>query len=367
MSTIRAIAFYLPQFHPILENDRWWGKGFTEWTNVVKAKPFFKGHYQPHLPADLGFYDLRVPEVREAQAKMAADYGISGFCYYHYWFGGGKRLLNRPFDEVLESGTPDFPFCLCWANETWTGIWHGLPNKTLIEQTYPGVEDYERHFNLLVKAFKDPRYIKVDGKPLFMVYQPTYIPDLEVFVATFRKLAERNGLPGLYLVATNVWYPNWAAGDHGFDAITLSNHEKLTYAPSPSRLVNFYRKQKNRIRPARCYKRIFKRPTHVYRYEEAMKYFVNDDVTNSLYYPMVIPNWDNTARSGLNAFVLYGSTPDLFRKVLAIATQRISSYPQENKIIFIKSWNEWAEGNHLEPDREFGLGYLEAVREVLHA
>ena len=165
----RLIAFYLPQFHPIPENDEWWGRGFTEWTNVAKAVPLFRGHYQPHFPADLGFYDLRVPEVREAQAAMAKAYGIEGFCYYHYWFGHGRRLLERPFNEVLSSGKPDFPFCLCWANDTWTGIWHGAPNKVLIEQRYPGVEDYKAHFYALLDAFRDPRYMTVDGKKIFII------------------------------------------------------------------------------------------------------------------------------------------------------------------------------------------------------
>ena len=170
-SKARVIAFYLPQFHPIPENDEWWGKGFTEWTNTAKAKPLFPGHYQPHVPADLGFYDLRVPETRIAQAEMAKEYGIEGFCYYHYWFAG-KRLLERPFDEVLNSGMPDFPFCLCWANQTWTGIWHGSPDRVLIEQTYPGPEDEEVILIICCKAFHDQRYIKVDGKPMFLVYCP---------------------------------------------------------------------------------------------------------------------------------------------------------------------------------------------------
>ena len=174
---VRPIALYLPQFHPIPENDEWWGKGFTEWTNTAKAKPLFRGHYQPHAPADLGFYDLRVPETRIAQAEMAKEYGIEAFCYYHYWFAG-KRVLERPFAEVLESGKPDFPFCLCWANETWTGIWHGAPNKVLIEQTYPGYDDHRNHFDFLLKAFTDRRYVTVDGKPLFLIFKHSTSPKL---------------------------------------------------------------------------------------------------------------------------------------------------------------------------------------------
>ena len=226
MSQIRSIAFYLPQFHPIPENDEWWGKGFTEWTNVVKAKPLFKGHYQPKLPTELGLYDLRVPEVREQQANLAKEYGIEGFCYWHYWFGNGRRILERPFNEVLESGKPDFPFCLAWANETWTGIWHGLNNEILMEQTYPGQDDYIAHFNCLLKAFKDKRYMRVDDKPIFVVYRPNAIPDIKLFVDTFQEQAVQNGLKGVYLIATNV-HTDWNAQANGFDAITPSNHDKL--------------------------------------------------------------------------------------------------------------------------------------------
>ena len=175
----RVLAFYLPQFHPIPENDQWWGKGFTEWTNVGKAKRLFPGHYQPRVPADLGYYDLRVPETREAQANLAREYGIEGFVYWHYWFGNGKQLLERPFNEVLESGKPDFPFALAWANESWKGFWHGLEDRnTLIEQIYPGKEDYVAHFNVVLPAFKDKRYIRCNGRPVFFIYKPSSLPDM---------------------------------------------------------------------------------------------------------------------------------------------------------------------------------------------
>ena len=201
MNPPRLIAYYLPQYHPIPENDAWWGNGFTEWTNVAKAKPLFRGHYQPHIPADLGFYDLRVPEVREAQAALAREAGIEGFCYWHYWFGG-KRLLERPFDEVLASGKPDFPFCLAWANASWTGIWYGADDRILQEQTYPGLEDHRAHFEALLPAFKDPRYIRVDGKPLFMIFQPV---DLSADVIAFwQQLALAAGLPGITLPVLSI-------------------------------------------------------------------------------------------------------------------------------------------------------------------
>ena len=201
----RVIALYLPQFHPIPENNRWWGPGFTEWTNVAKAKPLFKGHVQPKIPADLGFYDLRLPEVRQQQADLAHEAGIEGFCYYHYWFGG-KQLLERPFNEVLASGKPDFPFCLCWANHSWSNkTWNRKSNmqsnSMLIEQTYPGYDDDYNHFMNVLPAFRDKRYITIDGKPVFFLYNPWEHTRVKEWIVTWRKLAQENGLPGLHFVS----------------------------------------------------------------------------------------------------------------------------------------------------------------------
>src|SRR5439155_14140664 len=204
----RFIAFYLPQFHPIPENDRWWGPGFTEWTNVARATPLFPGHYQPRLPADLGFYDLRIPEVRVAQADLARAHGVEAFCYWHYWFAG-KRLLERPFTEVLESGEPDFPFCLAWANQSWSGIWHGAPDRVLMEQTYPGRRDHEDHFRVLVEAFADPRYVTVDGAPVFVVYAPRELPEPRRVTDVWRELAAKAGFPALHLVAVAQGEATW--------------------------------------------------------------------------------------------------------------------------------------------------------------
>ncbi|MFM7439390.1 MAG: glycoside hydrolase family 99-like domain-containing protein, partial [Snowella sp.] len=215
----RLIAFYLPQYHPIPENDEWWGKGFTEWTNVTKAKPLFKGHCQPNLPADLGFYDLRIPEVREAQAQLAKDHGIAGFCYWHYWFGKGKRLLDRPFSEVLKSGKPEFPFCLAWANHSWSGIWLGSPDKILIEQTYPGLEDYQDHFAAVVEAFADYRYLTVDGKPIFVIFEPYALPNPREFTQCWQQLSQQAGFPGIYFVGLS-FSLSWNHFDDGFAAFT---------------------------------------------------------------------------------------------------------------------------------------------------
>lgn len=350
----RMIAFYLPQYHPIPENDEWWGKGFTEWTNVGKAKPLFRGHYQPHVPADLGYYDLRVPEARAAQAEMAKEHGIEAFCYYHYWFAG-KRILERPFNEVLESGQPDFPFCLCWANETWSGIWHGSPDKVLIKQTYPGDADYRAHFMYLLKAFSDDRYVTVDKKPLLLIYRPQDIPDLLKFTDLWREMAIQSGLKGLYLVASNV-PAKWSPRIHGFDASVNA------YLPPKKPWVS-------RRRPIQWllnkYSEKFGLPT-IYSYEELLPQLLHDRCHDVESFPCVIPNWDNTPRSGANGRVFHGSTPELFRIHLKRALEIMKDVPPEHNLVFIKSWNEWAEGNHLEPDLRFGKAYLHVLKDEVH-
>jgi lipopolysaccharide biosynthesis protein len=347
----RLIAFYLPQFHPIPENDQWWGKGFTEWTNVAKAKPMFRGHYQPHIPADLGFYDLRLPEARIAQAEMARNYGIEAFCYYHYWFAG-KRLLERPFTEVLNSGEPDFPFCLCWANQTWTGIWHGAPDRILIEQTYPGLEDHKAHFFTLISAFRDRRYVLVDGKPLLVIYRPDEMPDVNRLTDLWRDLAIKAGFKGIYLVGCS-WSPHWIPQEFGFDAATRYRFPDI-------------RPWISRRRPIRRFKSWFNerrgRPG-IHNFKDVALSLIPDKIPDVETFPCLIPNWDNTPRSGSNGVVLHGSTAELFRTQLKKALQLVSDVSTEHKIIFIKSWNEWAEGNHLEPDLKFGRRYLQVIKD----
>lgn len=356
-TTTRALAFYLPQFHPIPENDDWWGKGFTEWTNTAKAKPLFEGHYQPHVPADLGFYDLRVPETRKAQADLARDYGIEAFCYYHYWFAG-KRLLERPFNEVLRSGEPDFPFCLCWANQTWTGIWHGEPKRVLMEQTYPGIEDHRRHFDYLLRAFFDKRNIRVEDKPVFIVYDPDALPESKKVTDLWRDWAIKAGLPGLFLMAVHN-SPDWDPKVAGFDAVVISR--------LPPR--RFYMKKwatwKNPMRKFRYWNADRQNLPTIHQYQYAVRQVITEPVPGIESYPCVIPNWDNTPRSGANGLVLNGSTPELFRTHLRRAIQRVSGLPADRRFVFVKSWNEWAEGNHLEPDLRFEHRYLEVVRDEL--
>ncbi|MHB9035559.1 MAG: glycosyltransferase WbsX family protein [Armatimonadota bacterium] len=354
----RAIAYYLPQFHPIPENDEWWGLGFTEWTNVAKAKPMFPGHHQPNVPADLGFYDLRVPETRVAQAEMAREYGVEGFCYWHYWFAG-KRLLDRPFNEVLESGEPDFPFCLGWANQTWSGIWHGEPNRVLIEQTYPGLEDYSEHFRCVLRAFMDKRYITVDGKPMFVVYCPQLISNPREFTDCWREMADKAGLKGLHFVA--VIRKHWDLEEHGFDASITGNLYSTNVAPHPAwTLLNkILNRTVRRLRGA-----VSPWPL-VYDYKSIVKRAFEFEPDRPNHYPVVVPNWDNTPRSGKRGVVLKNSSPKLFQVYLRKAIERVSVLAPEHRIIFLKSWNEWAEGNYLEPDIRYGRAYLEALKQEI--
>lgn len=347
----RLIAFYLPQYYPIPENDAFWGKGFTEWTNTAKARRRFPGHYQPHVPADLGFYDLRVAETRREQADLARQYGIEGFCYYHYWFGNGKRVLERPFAEVRSSGEPDYPFCLCWANETWSGVWHGAENRVLIEQQYPGAEDDQRHFDELLPAFLDARYMKVDGKPIFAVYRPFKMDDPKATLVRWRDMAVKAGLPGIYFVGVcSPGQPN--PEDHGFDASIFNANAPLRSWGSWKNPVTLFKNAAMRRLGV---------PT-IHDYEKSIKYFLPDSLPATRF-PSVINGWDNSPRSGERGLVLTGATPQLFGSALkkAFDLTREHSQQTDGRLVFLKSWNEWAEGNHLEPDLKYGHQFLEAI------
>ena len=354
---MRAIAFYLPQYHPIPENDEWWGKGFTEWTNVRKTKPLYPGHLQPKTPGELGYYDLRDASARQAQAQLARAAGISGFCYWHYWFAG-ERLLERPFNEVLQTGQPDFPFCLGWANESWAGVWHGNPDQILKQQSYPGADDEQRHFEWLTPAFHDPRYLRMHDKPIFYIYKPRLIPDCRRFVDHWQNLAVKAGLKGVYFIGEDVQIDHdpWDYKSSGFDAVSSN---------SPG--VAFLRLAQKRFEPRyllpRLVHKLKKQPVQ-HKYADFIDHNLVDPGHQD-FYPSVVPNWDNTPRVGRNGFVLTGSTPELFKCQLQAARQQVEARPADQQLIFIKSWNEWAEGNYLEPDQQYGHGYLEVCREVL--
>jgi lipopolysaccharide biosynthesis protein len=362
----RLIALYLPQFHPIPENDEWWGKGFTEWTNVAKAKPLYRGHWQPRLPADLGFYDLRIPEVREQQANLARAAGVEGFCYWHYWFGNGRRILERPFAEVLASGRPDFPFSLAWANQTWSGIWHGSPNKILMKQEYPGPSDEQAHFELVLPAFRDHRYITVDGKPIFALLDAGDHPDPPGFIRHWRQLAEQAGLPGLYFIAMWNRGPNPKLSE--FDAIAEFGPGDFLQTLPAGRWSQRVRRWKQGefgpwLRPV-FGKRLLK--PQRYKYSDVVKAaFTSKFAEDPRYIPTVLPGWDNTPRSAHRGVVFEEATPALFGDYLKKAIALLKRKPAQERIIFLKAWNEWAEGNYVEPDREFGHRYLDAIHGAL--
>lgn len=367
---MKTIAFYLPQYHPIPENDTWWGKGFTEWTNVAKARPYFKGHYQPHMPADLGFYDLRLEETRVAQAELAAHYGIGGFCYYHYWFNG-KMLLERPFNEVLKSGKPDFPFCLCWANENWTKRWDGLEQEILIGQNYQEY-DAAAHMMWLEEAFSDERYIRVGGKTLFLVYRAADIPDISEKIAVWREVLARKGYPGLYVCSVkNVVksLSDEAAIASGFDAVVEFQPNFSSFPRNRS--ANILRKTipnmyNSCVEILGLQKFIPKLPAvKVFDYQAVVTAMLNKPKSSYKFFPCVTPSWDNSPRRKTGAFVIQNDNAELYKQWLLNAFERVGGYEPDEQLVFINAWNEWGEGCHLEPDLRNGHKFLQATAEAL--
>ena len=351
-SGIRSIAFYLPQFHAIPENDEWWGEGFTEWTYVRPAKPLFPGHHQPHVPADLGYYDLRDAAVREDQAALASRYGIDAFCYYHYWFGG-RRLLERPFEDVLTSGKPDFPFLLCWANEPWTRTWDGGRNNILMDQHYSEADDIA-HIDWLIEAFRDPRYVRVEGRPLFLVYRATQLPDPVRTTTLWRERAKRAGLPGLFLCRME-------SHDETGDPTVLGFDAAVEFQPAMLKLKGL---RQQRLKPRRVLSRMGVTPPEksyiALDYQALARQMMGRPQPDYLRFPCVMPDWDNTPRRPYGALMFRNSTPELFREWADAAVQRLRTQPPEHRLLFVNAWNEWGEGCHLEPCERWGCSYLEA-------
>ena len=355
MSIPNIIAFYLPQFYPTKENDEWWNPGFTEWTNVAKARPLFRGHHQPNIPRELGFYDLRMPEIREVQAKMAKEAGIDGFCYWHYWFNG-RRLLDRVFTEVVEKGKPDFPFCLCWANHSWyKKTWSsGGQDKLLIEQTYGGEEDYKNHFYSLLEAFKDPRYMNVNSHNIFGIFDPLNFKDIKGFMDSWNKLAIENGLK-------EFWFFGYSNVPQYADKIRESGIENI--------VVDFTRScVRDKALIYRGFVKIIREKLNIpvtSKYDDYINIVTNYFLKNKDYYPCIIPNFDHSPRSGAKGTIITGSTPykwgQLVKKIIKILSKR----EKNNDIIFIKAWNEWGEGNYLEPDLRNGMKYLEELSKII--
>jgi lipopolysaccharide biosynthesis protein len=348
----RFLGFYLPQFHPIPENDEWWGPGFTEWTNVTRARPRFRGHEQPHRPRELGYYDLRLPEVRAAQAALAASHGIDGFVYYHYWFEG-RRLLERPFADVLARGEPSLPFCLCWANEPWTRIWDGGSRQILVPQGSSPADDLA-HIQSLLPALGDPRYVRVDGRPLLIVYRASTLTEPRRTAEVWRTEVSRAGLGELLLARVESNRSEHAPpGKLGFDLAVEFQPDFSILRPPMARTA---------IRRGANGLGIPVQPPKITRFEypAVVDRMLAKPAAAYPRAPGVTPMWDNTARRERGAVALVGSTPAEYGRWLRGAAAKA-----DHGLVFINAWNEWAEGSHLEPCERWGLGYLEEHRRVV--
>lgn len=360
----RVIAFYLPQFYPTAENDRYWGKGFTEWTNVAKAKPLFKGHEQPKIPADLGFYDLRLPIVREQQAEMAREAGIEGFMYWHYWFGDGVMTLTDVFEEVLHSGKPDFPFCLGWANHSWSNkSWTKgkafQKDVMIFEMKYPGKDDIINHFYYCLPAFKDKRYITVKGKPLFYIWDPLNLPNAHEFINIWNELAIENGLNGIHFVGRKE-QEQVSVEEYsrlGFNAVQLSHQKYAEDHALSSTLIKKVRGAVIKFTDGASWL------LRKYDYGKIIKNLsIPEEDSQENAYPTILSGYDRSPRSGKKAVIYTNYTPELFSEHIKRVISNIENKDEENKIVFLKSWNEWAEGNYLEPDLKYGHSFLDVLR-----
>jgi lipopolysaccharide biosynthesis protein len=365
---MRIIAFYLPQYHPIPENNNWWGQGFTEWVNVAKSRPRFRGHYQPHIPADLGFYDLRLNDTREGQAELAKLYGINGFCYYHYWFNG-KMLLERPFNEVLNTGKPDFPFCICWANENWTRRWDGKDQQILIKQDYQNYDE-EKHLLWLNRAFIDPRYIRINNKPIFLIYRPDKIPNIGKVIIKLKNTSQKIYNTDLYICAVKSWANTTVidkrAIELGFDAIVdfQPNMNIDVKSNNINRLRNLPQKTINKIADYLLKDNdVIFSEYNIYEYDTIIKKWLECEPKEKEY-PCVAPGWDNSPRKK-KCSIIKNNTPEKYSFWLNAACKRVIGNEKDEQIVFINAWNEWGEGCHLEPDLKNGRAYLNATKEVL--
>lgn len=343
---VKIIAFYLPQFHPFEENDRWWGKGFTEWTNVGKARPLFAGHYQPHCPIHFGYYDLRLPEIMVEQARVARQYGVGGFAYHFYWFSG-RTIMERPLRQMLDNPAVEMPFMLNWANENWTRRWDGLESEVLLAQSYTP-DDCRAMIRHVARYMRDPRYIRVNGRPVFSIYKPSQIPDIARITDVWRDEARREGLGELHLVAVQHSWDD----DHrgvGFDR----NLEFAPHGISQRILTDILGLRERGF------------TGNVLDYETAVRSALSQSDTHLMRYRCAMLGWDNTARVGNRATIQAGFSIDCYRRWIGELCSRARTetwrHPDE-RFVFINAWNEWAEGSHLEPDQRYG-SYLDATRQ----
>lgn len=366
---MRIIAYYLPQFHQIKENDEWWGEGFTEWVNVKKAKPLFRGHYQPRVPINNNYYDLLSDDIKIWQVNLANEYGIYGFCFYHYWFNG-HMLLEKPVEQFLKNKDLDINFCLSWANEPWTKAWVSKKDNVLIDQSYGEKKEWEQHFYYLLPFFLDDRYIKTNGKPLFVIYRPEQIECLNKMLDYWQKLAKQNGLPGI----------DFAYQHLSFDLTKDKDDSRFTYnIEYEPGYASFDMRTKTDNYMYRVLKDIdewflkhlnhqpsnfFIRKVRTANYEDVWKACVNHKPQNEKSIAGAFVDWDNTPRRGSKGIVYKGATPTVFKKYFKQKIKKVKEL-YSTDMIFIFAWNEWAEGGYLEPDEKFGYSYLEAIKECL--
>lgn len=346
---VRLIAFYLPQFHAVPENDLWWGEGFTEWTNATKAIPRFAGHYQPRLPGALGFYDATRPEVLVRQAEMAKRYGVAGFCFHYYWFAG-KRILQKPLETLLAHPEIDLPFCVNWANESWTRRWESQEKDILLKQDYPPDDDLA-FARALEPLFRDKRYIRIDGRPLLLIYRSGLLPDH--YVPRWRDYFRSAGLgdPFIAMVQTQ---GTTGHDSYGMDAgVGFPPFWTCFDIPMRNDLELLDTKFTGGVRP----------------YHELAESVMASYAKDRQVFPGVVPSWDNEARKPQRGGVCFsGSTPALYGRWLkAACAASLRGFAGDERLVFINAWNEWAEGAYLEPDRHFGFAYLAETRRVLDA
>ena len=358
---MKIIAFYLPQFHQIPENDKWWGEGFTEWNNVRKAKPLFRGHCQPREPLNDNYYNILNSNVKKWQAKIAKEYGIYGFCYYHYWFNG-KMLLEKPLEQTLISGEPDFPFCLSWANEPWTRRWDGRDNEVLMPQNYGDKEDWENHFKYLLKYFLDKRYITIDGKPIFIIYRTSNIENCEQIMEYWERRAKDYGLKGIYFIET------------------LNSFQKMPYCKKSKGLIEFeplYTASSDTSFYFRATRKLRKYSVKLFRDNNYLSLNIlnynyvwsrilkrKNNFNGKQLFLGAFTDWDNTPRRGRNGIIFEGACPEKFERYLKMQIKRAKDNCG-SEFIFLNAWNEWAEGAYLEPDKKYGYGYLKAIKNAL--
>ena len=350
MSNIKIIAWHLPQYHAIPENDKWWGEGFTEWTNVKKAKPLYKNHYQPRVPLHQNYYDLSSPRALEEQCELAKKYGIYGFCFYHYWFNG-KLLLEKPIEQMLDNNKIDFPYCFSWANEPWTKAWDGAEREVIMPQYYGGEQEWKEHYEYLRPFFQDERYIKVQGKPMFLIYRTENIPNCEEMIAYWNELAQKDGFAGIHLVETLTYFQEEPFCENS-QAVA---YMEPTYKSRNPRLVLYlkliksilFKNVKMQIESYdTAWKKIVRRPYRVFGNRET--------------YLGAFVGWDNTARKGTRGKVIEGGSPEKFEKYARMQVEK-----SQSEFLFINAWNEWAEGTYLEPDERDKYGYLESIKNIL--